>query len=48
LKKCIAVVLKKCTQILSGKTVFNIDNNDKCYLSTKSAYSKDFWRIMWH
>ncbi len=24
----------------------NID--DKCFLSSKSAYYNDFWRIMWH
>jgi len=23
------------------------DNKKKCLLSTKSAYSNDFWRIMW-
>ncbi len=28
---------------------FNIDdNNMKCFLSSKSAYYNDFWRIMWH
>ncbi len=26
------------------KTVFNIDNNQKCFLSSKSAYYYDFWR----
>ncbi len=25
-------------------TVFNIDNNKKCLLSSKSAYYNDFWR----
>ncbi len=25
-------------------TVFNIDNNQKCFLSSKSAYYYDFWR----
>ncbi len=24
--------------------VFNIDNNNKCFLSSKSAYYYDFWR----
>ncbi len=28
--------------------VFNIDNNKKCFLSTKSANKTDFWKIMWH
>ncbi len=23
---------------------FNIDNNQKCFLSSKSAYYNDFWR----
>jgi len=27
--------------------VFNIDSNE-CFLSTKSAYYNDFWRVMWH
>ncbi len=25
-------------------TIFNIDNNQKCFLSSKSAYYYDFWR----
>ncbi len=25
-------------------TFFNIDNNQKCFLSSKSAYYYDFWR----
>jgi len=29
-------------------TVFNIDDYQKCFLRDKSAYLKDFWRIMWH
>jgi len=33
--------------ILDTTTGFKIDNNKKCLLS-KSAYSNDFWRIMWH
>ncbi len=36
------------TKILSSKTVFNIDNNQKCFPSSKSAYLNDFWRIIWH
>jgi len=28
-------------------TVFSIDNN-KCFLSRKSQYQNDFWRITWH
>ncbi len=24
------------------------NNNMKCFLSNKSAYYNDFWRIMWH
>ncbi len=38
--KCITV----STQILCSTTVFNIDNNQKCFLSSKSAYYYDFWR----
>jgi len=33
MKKCIMV----STKILSSTTVFNIDNNKKCFLSSKSA-----------
>ncbi len=29
------------TKILSSITVFNIDNNKKCTVNTKSAYKKD-------
>ncbi len=29
---------KKIHKILSSTTVFNIDNNQKCFLSIKSAY----------
>jgi len=36
------------TKISSSTTVFNFDNDTKCFLSTKSAYYNDFWRIMWH
>ncbi len=38
--KCITV----STKILCSTTVFNIDNNQKCFLSSKSAYYYDFWR----
>ncbi len=31
-------------KIWSSTTVFNIDNNQKCILSSKSAYYYDFWR----
>ncbi len=33
------------TNILSSKTVFNIDNNKKKFLSTKLANYNDFWTI---
>ncbi len=26
--------------------IFHIDNNNKCFLSIKSAYKNDFWKIM--
>ncbi len=32
------------TKIFSSTTVFNIDNNQKCFLSSKSSYYNDFWR----
>ncbi len=32
------------TKIWSSTTVFNIDINNKCFLSSKSAYNIDFWR----
>ncbi len=35
------------TKIWVRTTIFNIDNK-KCLLSSKSAYQRDFWRIMWH
>ncbi len=38
--KCITIY----TKILCSTTVFNIDNNQKCFLSSKSAYYYDFWR----
>ncbi len=31
-------MIKVSTKILSTTTVFNIDNNKKCFLSSKSAY----------
>jgi len=31
-------------QIFARATVFNIDNNQKCFLSSESAYYYDFWR----
>jgi len=40
LKICITVSIKIVT-------VFNVENNNKCFLSSKSA-NYDFWRIMWH
>ncbi len=30
------------TKILSSTTVFNINNNNKCFLSTKPAFMNDF------
>ncbi len=30
-----------------NKTVFNIDNYKKCFLSIKSAHYNDFRRIIW-
>ncbi len=38
--KCITV----STNISVSTTVFNIDNNQKYFLSSKSAYYYDFWR----
>jgi len=37
--------MKKSIMVFTKK---NIDNNNKCFLSSKSAYSNDFWRITWH
>ncbi len=39
-KKCVSVY----TKILCSTTVFNINNNQKRFLSRKSAYYYDFWR----
>jgi len=33
-------------QKLSNK--LSNDDNKTCFLSTKSAYYNDFWKIMWH
>ncbi len=38
LEKCITVF----TKILSSTIVFSINNNNKCFLSMKSAYWNDF------
>ncbi len=38
-KKCITV----STKILCSTTIFNIDNNQKCFLSRTSSYYNDFW-----
>jgi len=27
---------------------FNIDGDNKCFLSNKSAYQNLIWRIVWH
>ncbi len=35
-------------KIWSSTTIFKMYNNLKCLLSSKSAYSNDFWRIMLH
>ncbi len=32
------------TKILCSTTDFNIDNNQKCFFSSKSSYKNDFWR----
>ncbi len=34
-------------KMLISTTVYKIDNN-KFFLSSKSAYWNDFWRIMWY
>ncbi len=31
-------------KVISSTTVFNIDDNQKCFLSSKSAYLNNFWR----
>jgi len=38
IKKILKNVFTVTTKILRSTTVFNIDNNEKCFLSTKSAY----------
>jgi len=36
------------TKILSSTIVYNVDNDkNKYFLSSKSAYYNDYWR-MWH
>ncbi len=37
---------EKMTNLINHK--FNIKNKKCFFLSTKSAYNNDFWRIMWH
>ena len=45
LNKSINFLKKKVsTKICSSITVFSIDNNQKCFLSSKSAYQNDFLR----
>ncbi len=41
LYKCLSGIIVS-PKILSSKTVFNIDNNEKCFLSSKLAYYKDY------
>ncbi len=38
-------ILKKCIVSIKYEADFNIDNNQKSFLSSKSAYYDDFWRI---
>ncbi len=42
--KCFELELSIHQRILCSTTVFNIDNNQKFVLSSKSAYYYDFWR----
>ncbi len=48
--KCCFLFIKKSrkikciTKILCSTTVFNIDNNQKCFFDHKSVYYYDFWR----
>ncbi len=37
----------KTFMVLKKIYIFNIDNNKKCFLSSKSTYYNDFRRIMW-
>ncbi len=48
IKKILKIYITLSTKILSSRTLFNIDKNKKCFLSSKSAYYNDFWRIMWY
>ncbi len=41
--QCNASLMNK-SLFLSSTFFFNIDNNHKCFLSSKSAYYYDFWR----
>ncbi len=45
-KKCCSfeLYIHLFTKLLGSTTVFNIDNNQKCFLSSKSVYYYDFWR----
>ncbi len=48
--KCCSIVNTQVFQdwFHNPGTAFNNSNNDKCFLSTKSAYTNDFWRIIRH
>jgi len=36
---------KAYSKIWSSTSIFNIYNNQKCFLCIKSSYYSDFWRI---
>ncbi len=38
------VSFELCVLLWILKNVFNIDNNQKCFLSSESVYYYDFWR----
>ncbi len=38
------ILKNKMQQALCSTSVFNVDNNQKCLLSSKSVYYYDFWR----
>ncbi len=38
--------MTRSTQTFGSTTVVNTDNNQKCFLSSKSAYYNDFWRFL--
>ncbi len=44
LEKIPIFFLTESYENIGSTTVFNIDNNQKCLLSSKSAYYYDFWR----